>query len=110
MLSGNMTLKYVALLTLALHLLTAGDAFSVEKRSAISYQRQCAQKRHDSEVTSVMTSYHVSKPYATAAASGIVAMMGLLQPGIAMATTEVELAELPPPWIPVVFGIGLIVV
>ena len=35
---------------------------------------------------------------------------GALQPGIALATTEVELAELPPPWIPVVFGLGLVVV
>lgn len=109
MVSANMTLKYVALLTLALNLLTAVDGFSVEKWSAISYQRQCAQKRHEATFTSVVSD-HDSKPCATATASGIVAMMVLLQPGIAMAATEVELAELPPPWIPVVFGIGLIVV
>ena len=34
----------------------------------------------------------------------------ILLPNVAMATTEVELADLPPPWIPVVFGLGLVAV
>lgn len=30
-------------------------------------------------------------------------------PSVSFAATEVELADLPPPWIPVVFGLGLVV-
>ena len=106
-----MSLKYVALLTLAMYLLATVDTFSVEKRSKLSCQRRC--QNHENAST-LVASDHDTKPFATTTTtSGLSAMMMailLQQPGLAMATTEVELAELPPPWIPVVFGIGLIVV
>jgi hypothetical protein len=49
---------------------------------------------------------HRTKVIATFLAS----VISLLVPGVAMSATEVEMADLPPPWIPVVFGLGLVVV
>lgn len=95
---------YVALLILAIHPKATVDGFSIPKWSEnVSFQRQQkALTRTGSDAATVYTT--------ATTASGISAMVALLQPGIALASTEVELAELPPPWIPVVFGLGLVVV
>jgi hypothetical protein len=107
--SAKMTLRfvlYVALLILAINLRAAVDAFSVPKWSEKnSFQQH--QKRDPHALTLQASD---SKTLAATTASGISAMLVLLQPGIALASTEIEVAELPPPWIPVVFGIGLVVV
>ena len=101
---------YIALLVLAIHLGAAVDAFSVPKWSDVSAQRQ-QQRTEVLNWTSMTNAHDASRRVHTAAiSSSIMAVMVLLPPRIAMAATEVELAELPPPWIPVVFGIGLVVV
>ena len=105
----NMTLRFVFLVTLlilALSVRSTVDAFSIPKWSGIiSFQQQVHRSQN---VLARLASN--SKSDASVATTGILAMMVLLEPSVAMASTEVELAELPPPWIPVVFGIGLVVV
>ena len=105
-----MVVMYLALLIVAIHLGAAVDAFSVPKWSELSVQRQ--QQRTQVLGWTSLTNVHDAsrRVHTVAISSNIMAMMVLLPPRIAMAATEVELAELPPPWIPVVFGIGLVVV
>jgi hypothetical protein len=40
----------------------------------------------------------------------VLGLLTFLFPNVVIAATEVELADLPPPWIPVVFGLGLVAV
>lgn len=56
------------------------------------------------------TQYKQSRGAATAAAVGFLSGSVLLTPYYALADTELEMADLPPPWIPVLFGIGLLAV
>jgi hypothetical protein len=112
--STNMTLRvvlYAVLLTLAMLMnpRSSADAFSIPKWSEQILFPQPRQYTTGQPTLKLPASDSVTT-FATATAAGISTMMVLLQPGIAMASVEVEVAELPPPWIPVVFGIGLVVV
>jgi hypothetical protein len=98
-------------------LIDSANAFSIPTRSqSLSGSCQYAQisVSHSAELDSKLSaSTSKTKTLGTVAPyliSGVIASLVSLIPEIVHATTEVELADLPPPWIPVVFGLGLVVV
>ena len=101
-----MTLRFILFITFLL-----SPSYSISTVEAFDIKKWSHNHPKPSQTVLKLPSLSDSNTFtAVTTTSGISAMVGLWQPGIAMASVEVEVAELPPPWIPVVFGIGLIVV
>jgi hypothetical protein len=110
-------IQFVVLLhSLVVATKTAVEAFSIHSRGPLptatiipGTKTDVQQKDHALFLRNVQLSYRhgYTTPYIVV--STMVSMICLV-PRMVYATTEVELTDLPPPWIPVVFGLGLIVV
>jgi hypothetical protein len=106
-------LQFVMLLYALVVVMKTADAFSIQSRTRSAQALICSiskleQQQYNEICNKVQSSNRRhTTPYLVA---NIVVSMIYLVPSMAYATTEVELTDLPPPWIPVVFGFGLIVV
>jgi hypothetical protein len=109
-----MVQKFVLIrLTLLLVTLSLASAFMLPKPSVFATKASplfVGTPLQESTSTTIATNLLRPNDSSRRVAMKVLGIFTFLLPNVAMATTEVELADLPPPWIPVAFGLGLVVV